>query len=223
MTARSRFSISELPKLSNGPLTVGRRDGCADSRTAHRARHRADGTVAYMTPEQVRGLLCRFSIGHFCFWCGALRDVDRQSGLLGTTSADTIAAILHGSPPSIAASVVDLPTSVERIVERCLEKDASGRFQSTADLAFSLRGSEHARKATCGRCCSWAPLVAGSYAGLGALLVTGLVSAGAFALARPGKPAPPTFKQSTFQRGFVQNARFTPDGQSVVVRGGMEW
>src|SRR5664279_1833663 len=55
-----------------------------------------------------------------------------------STTADTIGAILHQDPPSISQLSPNTPVSLERAVQRCLEKNPEQRFQSAADLAFAL-------------------------------------------------------------------------------------
>jgi hypothetical protein len=47
-------------------------------------------------------------------------------------------------------------------------------------------------------------------------IVLGAVAVGAWFAVRQAAPVSPTFNQLTFQRGIVDGARFTPDGQSVV-------
>ena len=43
-------------------------------------------------------------------------------------------------PPSPLPAERNVPSALERIVERCLEKSPSARFQSAGDLAFALEG-----------------------------------------------------------------------------------
>jgi len=96
------------------------------------------GTVGYMSPEQVTGSPAGpqsdiFSLGIILF--------EMLTGKLAferTTSVETMSAILRDEPPDLPASV---PPAIAQIVARCLEKEPSRRFQSTADLAFALRGA----------------------------------------------------------------------------------
>ncbi len=50
----------------------------------------------------------------------------------------TLTAILHEPPGKISARQPDLPSGLERIVERCLEKRPEDRFQSAHDLSLAL-------------------------------------------------------------------------------------
>jgi Tol biopolymer transport system component len=94
------------------------------------------GTVGYMSPEQVRGKPVDprsdiFSFGLVLYeLLAGLRAFQRD------TSADTMSAILREDPPDLPDSV---SPALTQIVRRCLEKEPSQRFQSTADLAFALR------------------------------------------------------------------------------------
>jgi serine/threonine protein kinase/Flp pilus assembly protein TadD len=97
------------------------------------------GTVAYMSPEQVRGEPVDhrsdlFSLGGVLYEMAAGRRAFR-----GETPAETMTAILREQPtePSVVnpATLPDL----DSVVSRCLEKHPSERFQSARDLAFALR------------------------------------------------------------------------------------
>jgi Tol biopolymer transport system component len=96
------------------------------------------GTWGYMSPEQVRGIAIDQRTDIFAL--GAIlhemmtgrRTFDRP------TSADTISAILHEEPSAISETVPRMPLGLQRVVDRCLEKNADQRFQSASDLAFAL-------------------------------------------------------------------------------------
>ena len=49
-----------------------------------------------------------------------------------------MSAILKEDPRPIAGSGKNVPPELERIVERCLAKNAAQRFHSAHDLAFAL-------------------------------------------------------------------------------------
>ena len=49
-----------------------------------------------------------------------------------------MSAILKEDPPEPATEAARVPVAVDRIVRRCLEKEAAQRFQSARDLAFAL-------------------------------------------------------------------------------------
>jgi Tol biopolymer transport system component len=56
----------------------------------------------------------------------------------GATTADLMSAILKDEPPELSATNPQIPPQLEKIVLRCLEKNAERRFQSVSDLGFAL-------------------------------------------------------------------------------------
>jgi Tol biopolymer transport system component len=94
------------------------------------------GTVAYMSPEQVRGLDTdpRSDIFSFGVVLHELLGGARPFG--GETAVDTLQAILREDAPDLPS---DVPAGVRQVVSHCLEKDPANRFQSARDLSFALR------------------------------------------------------------------------------------
>jgi eukaryotic-like serine/threonine-protein kinase len=103
------------------------------------------GTPSYMPPEQARGQPADHRADIFSFGCVFYEMLQGHRAFGGQTMADVIGAILKESPAALTSSVErPLPPALVSIVERCLTKDPSGRFQSTSDLAFALRGLSEA-------------------------------------------------------------------------------
>ncbi|HEX3552464.1 MAG TPA: hypothetical protein VIA62_04460 [Thermoanaerobaculia bacterium] len=132
------------------------------------------------------------------------------------TALETMTAVLREEPPDLPATV---PTALDRIVRRCLEKNPEARFHSASDLAFQLETELAERSSTGGRQAVprgpgrrrfWAPALA-------ALLIAGAVGAllGRWLWRPAGAPAL-TFRQLTFKQGTILSGRFTPEGNSVV-------
>jgi len=176
------------------------------------------GTVGYMSPEQVRGKNADprsdiFSLGAILY-----EMVSGKRAFHGDTAADTMSAILKAEPLPLTETQPNVPPGLARIVEHCLEKDAGNRFQSARDVAFALEafsGSGSTSSAVPHLSTSTRrhnlPLLASICAGL-------LLAAAAFFVARVTVPAGelPTFKQLTFPRGYMQTARFGPDGETII-------
>jgi Tol biopolymer transport system component len=96
------------------------------------------GTVGYMSPEQARGLTADHRSDIFSFGTILYEMVTGTPPFRKTTKADTISAILQEDPPPISQVMPTTPPGLQRVVHRCLEKDAGQRFHSTHDLAFAL-------------------------------------------------------------------------------------
>ena len=96
------------------------------------------GTIGYMSPEQVRGLPADHRSDIFAFGAILYEMLSGQRAFRGDTAADTMGAILANGPPDLPTAERHIPPPLERIVDRCLEKNPGARFQSTKDLAFAL-------------------------------------------------------------------------------------
>ncbi len=96
------------------------------------------GTWGYMSPEQVRGQVVDQRSDIFALGAILHEMVTGKHTFGRPTSADTISAILHDEPPAISLTVPRMPLGLQRVIDRCLEKNADQRFQSASDLAFAL-------------------------------------------------------------------------------------
>jgi eukaryotic-like serine/threonine-protein kinase len=97
------------------------------------------GTVAYMSPEQVRGedLDARtdiFSLGTVLYEMAA-----GKLPFLGKTSGLVFKAILDETPSAPTHLNPALPTQLDDIVSKALEKDRELRYQSAAELRTDLK------------------------------------------------------------------------------------
>jgi eukaryotic-like serine/threonine-protein kinase len=96
------------------------------------------GTVGYMSPEQVRGQPTDNRTDIFAFGAILYEMLTGNRAFQAETSAETMAAILRQEPQNISQIVPGVPLGLQRIVQRCLEKNPEQRFQSASDLAFGL-------------------------------------------------------------------------------------
>jgi serine/threonine protein kinase/Tfp pilus assembly protein PilF len=97
------------------------------------------GTLAYMSPEQTRGVPVGPQSDIFSLGCVLYEMLAGRAAFARATSAETIAAILREEPRELTGSNRQIPPDMERIVIHCLEKRPEERFQSARDLAFHLR------------------------------------------------------------------------------------
>jgi serine/threonine protein kinase len=96
------------------------------------------GTVGYMSPEQVRGERADHRSDIFSFGAILHEMLTGRRAFKRETMAETMTAILKEEPVDLSASLPGINPSLERIVQRCLEKKPERRFQSTQDLDFAL-------------------------------------------------------------------------------------
>jgi serine/threonine protein kinase/Tol biopolymer transport system component len=108
----------------------------------------AMGTMGYMSPEQVRGLATDHRTDIFAFGAILYEMVMGKRSFERPTSADTISAILNEEPPPISDLAPETPIALQKVVLRCLEKNAEQRFQSASDLAFALEALSDSVTAT---------------------------------------------------------------------------
>jgi len=98
------------------------------------------GTVAYMSPEQVRGERADHRSDIFSLGCVLYEMLTGRRPFGGRTAAETLAAILRDQPSELAADDRQMPPGVDGVVRRCLEKNPGSSIPVGAGSCFHAAG-----------------------------------------------------------------------------------
>jgi eukaryotic-like serine/threonine-protein kinase len=193
----------------------------------------AVGTVAYMSPEQVRGeeLDARsdlFSFGAVLYEMGTGRQA-----FTGNTSGVITDAILNRAPIPPTRANPELPPEFETIIAKTLEKDRELRCQTAAEVRADLKRAKRETSSSRSNASSGfanavqstpatpvakvaAPKRSWTLAAIAsAIALVAGAAGGLFLASRRPQPTQPLYRQISFRRGTVYGARFGPDGQTI--------
>ena len=97
------------------------------------------GTIAYMSPEQARGEELDARTDLFSFGAVLYEMATGRMAFSGSTTAIVHDAILNRAPVPVVRLKPEIPSKLEEIIDKLLEKDRKLRFQSAVEVRTDLQ------------------------------------------------------------------------------------
>ncbi len=197
------------------------------------------GTVAYMSPEQVRAEELDARTDLFAFGAVIYEMATGKMAFSGNSSGVIFESILNRMPPPVSTLNPQLPVKLDELITKSLEKERDLRYQTAAELRGDLKRIKRDLDTSRARASSTSipiiaePAISTAVArstppatpakrSLIPLLVVAAIALlvglaiGTFLLQRPVEPSFAAYHPLTFRRGIVLSARFAPDGKTVI-------
>ena len=173
------------------------------------------GTAGYMSPEQATGRKVDARSDVFSFGAMLYEMVTGRRAFAGNSTAETLTAVLREQPKAPSEVVTGLPRELERLILRCLRKDADRRFQHMVDVKVELL--EIKEESESGPAAATVPARRKRlWRAVGLAVLVVLVAAlWLLRRAREAELPPPRLVPLTSLRGSERNPTFSPDGGQV--------
>ena len=179
------------------------------------------GTAAYMSPEQARGQAVDKRADIWAFGCVLYEMLTGRAAFPGSSVSDTLVAILERTPDWTALPNAT-PAAIQRLLQRCLEKDSKLRLHDIVDGRIEIDDALRAKQS------DPAPQLRSRWlklAAAGAVVIS--VALGGWAVSRLRQPAaeapvlrlqinPPDGGQFDRLGAFSPSLALSPDGRTAV-------
>jgi serine/threonine protein kinase len=169
------------------------------------------GTPQYMEPEQFEGKEADARSDIWAFGAVLCEMVAGQKAFRGKNYTSLVAAILGGEPAPMAVKPFT-PAWLERLVKRCLEREADDRYQSMRDLVIDLKSPPAEVASTAASSSRWPWAVAAAAA------VFTLAAAGVAPICTDSAAAALPVEFDIPATGRAQSIAISPDGKMMVWR-----
>jgi serine/threonine protein kinase/Tol biopolymer transport system component len=133
------FGLAKQLAMRTVRETVTARGSALDSDPNLTSPGTALGTIAFMSPEQVRGEKLDARTDLFSFGLVLYEMATGRQAFSGNTSGVIFNQILERDPAPPTRLNPDLPPKLEEIISKSLEKDPKLRYQHAADLRADLQ------------------------------------------------------------------------------------
>lgn len=97
------------------------------------------GTVAYMSPEQARGLTVDARSDLFSLGVVLYELLTSYTPFKGESSVALIRSIVRDTPPPLEVQSIAIPENLQTIIDKTLHKDRAHRYQTATDLLVDLK------------------------------------------------------------------------------------
>lgn len=129
-----------IAKLSTQPAVTAGLGADEDAETALKAQSTSPGmiigTASYMSPEQAKGKEVDARTDIFSFGVVLYELIASGPPFEGATPIEILAAIIHKDMKPLPA---DVPAEITRIIQKCLQKERTERYQTIRDVLNDLK------------------------------------------------------------------------------------